>query len=73
VTVISVPQQRVEDRALQIVRAHALRAMDAWHLAVAELALPGLLEPAEVPRFATRDTAQAAVAEHLGFVPLAVG
>jgi predicted nucleic acid-binding protein len=73
VTVIAVPQQRVEDRALQIVRSHALRAMDAWHLAVAELAVPDLLEPGEVPKFATRDAAQAAVAEHLGFEPLAVG
>jgi predicted nucleic acid-binding protein len=71
VTVISLPQERVEDRALEIVRTHALRAMDAWHLAVAELALPDLVEPGEVPNFATRDAAQAVVAERLGLKPLA--
>jgi hypothetical protein len=47
--------------------------VDAWHLAVAELAAPDLLEPGEVPRFATRDAAQASLAGHLGFEPLAGG
>ncbi len=66
VTVVSVPQDQVEDAALEVVRTHGLRAMDAWHLAVARLALPALLEPGEEPFFATRDDAQASVAETLG-------
>jgi predicted nucleic acid-binding protein len=70
VTVVSPHQSDVEDKALNIVRTHALRAMDAWHLAVAGLALPDLMEPGEVPHFATRDDAQAKVAETLGLSPL---
>jgi hypothetical protein len=66
VTVVSVPQDQVEDTALEIVRTHGLRAMDAWHLGVARLALPTLLEPGEEPFFATRDDAEGAVAESLG-------
>ncbi|MDQ3433829.1 MAG: hypothetical protein M3481_03945 [Actinomycetota bacterium] len=30
-----------------MVREHALRAMDAWHLSVASLTIPGLAEPGE--------------------------
>ncbi len=67
VTVIAMDQRRVESRALELVREHALRAMDAWHLAVAELAVPALAEKGEEIGFASRDDAQAAVAEQLGF------
>ncbi len=67
VTMLSVVQDQVEERALDIVRAHALRAMDAWHLAVAAIAVPNLLEPGEEAMFASRDAAQSAVAERLGF------
>jgi hypothetical protein len=59
--------RRVESRALALVREHALRAMDAWHLAVAELAMPMLVEKDEKMGFASRDEAQATVAEELGF------
>jgi predicted nucleic acid-binding protein len=67
VTVLSAPQADVEDTALEIVRSHALRAMDAWHVAVASLTVPALAEPDEPIAFASRDDAQAAVAESLGF------
>lgn len=70
ITVLSAPQEQAEQRALELVRAHALRAMDAWHLAVAELVIPPLLAPSEPCAFASRDHAQQAVAEQLGFVAL---
>jgi predicted nucleic acid-binding protein len=67
VTVVSAPQADVEDTALEIVRSYALRAMDAWHLAVASLTVPALAEPDEPVAFASRDDDQAVVAESLGF------
>jgi len=67
VTLLSAPQDRVEDTALKLVREHALRAMDAWHLAVASLTVPALAEPGEQIAFASRDEAQTAVAVLLGF------
>lgn len=67
VTVLSAPQEEVEETALSLVREHAIRAMDAWHLAVASLTLPQLVEGGEELSFASRDTAQAEVAELLGF------
>jgi hypothetical protein len=47
VTVVTAPQEEVETEALRIVRAHGMRAMDAWHLAVAKLTVPPLAEPGE--------------------------
>lgn len=67
VTVLSAPQEKVEETALSLVREHAIRAMDAWHLAVASLTLPQLAESGEELSFASRDTAQAEVAQLLGF------
>jgi uncharacterized protein len=67
VTVISADQADVEAAALAIVRSYGLRAMDAWHLAVASLVLPELLEAGETASFATRDVAQAGVAAALGY------
>jgi len=66
VTVVAADQNDVEKRALDLVREHALRAMDAWHLAVAVLTLPSLAEPGEDVGFATRDEAQSSVAVNLG-------
>lgn len=68
VVVLGAPQEQVEEHALDLVRRHALRAMDAWHLAVAALVIPPLLDPGEQQGFASRDAAQRQVAEHLGFV-----
>jgi predicted nucleic acid-binding protein len=70
VTVVTADQKEVEERALQLVRGHALRAMAAWHLAVAVLTLPVLAEPGEDVGFATRDEAQSSVAVSLGLQPL---
>lgn len=70
VIVLGAPQEQVEQNALQLVRRHALRAMDAWHLAVAALVVPPLLEPGEVQAFASRDDAQRKVAQKLGFVAI---
>lgn len=67
VTLLSAPQERVEEMALSLVREHALRAMDASHLAVASLTVPPLAEAGEGIGFASRDEAQAAVAMTLGF------
>lgn len=66
VTVVAVNQEDVETQALELVRRHAIRAMDAWHLATATLVAPSLAEPGEEIGFATRDEAQAAVAQVLG-------
>jgi predicted nucleic acid-binding protein len=70
VIVVGAPQDQVEQHALQLVRQHGLRAMDAWHLAVAAIVVPPLLEPGEPSAFASRDEAQRQVAEVLGFVPI---
>ena len=70
ITVVAADQNEVEERALDLVREHALRAMDAWHLAVAVLTLPSLVEPGENVGFATRDEAQSGVAVSLGLRPV---
>jgi uncharacterized protein len=57
----------VEARALDLVREHGLRTLDAWHLATASLAVPRLAQPSEPIGFATRDEEQGAIAETLGF------
>ncbi len=67
VTMLAVAQDDAEQLALELVRTHALRAMDAWHLAVAQLTVPALVDSGEEIGFASRDEAQAAVAERLGF------
>lgn len=68
VTELTVPQADAEQKALTLVREHALRALDAWHLAVASLTIPALAAPEqEQIGFATRDHDQAAVAAELGF------
>jgi hypothetical protein len=67
VAVLSAPQDQVEEQALALVREHALRAMDAWHLATASLTVPRLAEAGEPIGFASRDQEQAAIAELLGF------
>lgn len=67
VTMLAVAQEHAEELALALVRGHGLRALDAWHVAVAQLALPALVEKDEEFAFASRDETQAAVAEQLGF------
>ncbi|MEU3165073.1 hypothetical protein [Streptosporangium sp. NPDC006930] len=65
---MSAPRDAVERRAVEIVYTHALRALDAMHLATAELAaVPLLEEPRDKLGFAGRDTAQSEAAAALGF------
>ncbi len=67
-TLLAVPQEELEERALALVRAHGLRAMDASHLAAAAEIGMTLLEAGESMALATRDGEQARLAEELGFV-----
>jgi len=67
VTVVTAPQVDVEEQALGLVRAHGIRALDAWHLATAAIVSPALAEPGEDVGFASRDQAQSEVAATLGF------
>lgn len=57
-----------ENAARAIVRNFAIRAQQAMHLAVAELALRPLADEGDDIGFATRDAAQHAAAVALGFV-----
>lgn len=67
VTVVGAAQEEVEAKAILLVRAHAIRAMNAWHVATATLTVPSLLEPGEEAAFASRDVAQSDVAALEGF------
>jgi uncharacterized protein len=67
VTVLVAPQDTVETHALALVRAHGLRAMDAWHLAAAVILTAELADPGEAVAFASRDGQQADIASCLGF------
>ena len=68
VTLIRADQLTAENMARQFVRDHALRALDALHLAVAELSARPLAGDDEDVGFASRDSAQLAAAVSLGFV-----
>lgn len=69
VTTLSADQSQIEELALELVREYALRAMDAWHIALASLTMPRLAEPGEALGFASRDAEQARVAELRGLAP----
>jgi uncharacterized protein len=56
----------VEQLALHIVRTYGIRALDAIHIATAQLVLPELTGPGDVAVFISRDGEQAAAAEQLG-------
>ena len=66
ITLVTEPQDDVERIALDIVRTDGIRAMDAWHIAVATLALPELSGPGDQAVFVTRDSGQARAAERRG-------
>lgn len=70
VTVITADQQLAEDAARSMVRRHGLRTLDALHLAVADLSARPLAGDDEPLAFASRDDAQRAAAEQLGFTPV---
>lgn len=62
VMLVTAAADKVEARALGLIREHAIRTMDAWHLATASLLLANLAEPGEEIAFGTRDQARATVA-----------
>ena len=64
---VSADQGTVEDQALRLVRQYGMRAMDAWHLAVAVIVVPLLADADETIAFASRDASQGEVAALLGF------
>jgi uncharacterized protein len=68
ITMIGVDDERLHRSALQIVRDHGLRALDAIHIATALLAFPELVEDDDEAMFIGRDDAQRSVAELLGLV-----
>jgi predicted nucleic acid-binding protein len=68
ITVLRGEPGRVEERATEVVRQHGLRSLDALHLAVADLVARPLAQPGESLGFASRDDAQRAAAEAIGFV-----
>jgi predicted nucleic acid-binding protein len=68
ITVVGAPANAVEASALELVRRHGLRTLDAWHLATASLTVPNLAGRGEPIGFASRDESQSAVAESLGFI-----
>lgn len=68
VTLLRADTEQVELRALQIVREHGLRSLDAMHLAVATLAAVPLLDPGAALGLASRDEAQRQAGIALGFV-----
>lgn len=67
VLLIAADQTNVEKRARALCATHALRALDALHLAVAELAARPLAHANEEVAFLTADERQAEVAWSLGF------
>jgi predicted nucleic acid-binding protein len=72
ITLVDPLPDLLHERAVRHARA-GLHALDAYHLAVAELTLPQLAEGHEARLFATRDRAHAdavrAAAARLGFTP----
>jgi uncharacterized protein len=70
VTLLRADPEQVERRAMEIVREHALRSLDAMHLAVATVAAVPLLDPGESLGLSSRDDAQRRAGIALGFTGL---
>lgn len=68
ITVVRAAPTDVERSAPALLREHGLRPMDAWHLSVAAIVLPTLLEPCERGGFARRDAMPPVAAQALGWV-----
>lgn len=67
---IDTDQAEVEYLAQMIVWQTAVRSLDAWHLACAQIAREQILEENEVLAFVSFDKEQASAAEELGFTVL---
>ena len=55
IALVSAEQADVERNALHIVRTYEIRALDAIHIAAAQLVLPELAGPGDIGVFASRD------------------
>jgi uncharacterized protein len=66
VTVLRGPAAAIETRTLELVVEHGARAIDAWHVAVADTVARSLTARGQSLGFATRNHEQAAIAAHLG-------
>ncbi len=70
VTVLRGSSAEIEARTLELVVEHGARAIDAWHVAVADTVARSLTARGQHLGFATRDREQAALAAHLGMTAL---
>ncbi len=66
VTVLRGSAPDLDARTLELVVDHGARAIDAWHVAVADTVARSLTARGQPLGFATRDHQQAAIAAHLG-------
>ena len=66
ITMVSADETEVHKVALEIVRTHGLRALDAIHVATAVLVLPEITDDADETFFVGCDSAQSKVAQELG-------
>lgn len=66
VTMVSAAEHDVHRVALDMVRRHGIRALDAIHVATAVLVFPAITEEGDQPVFVCRDRAQSAAAVELG-------
>ncbi len=66
VTVLRASAPNLDARTLELVVDHGARAIDAWHVAVADTVARSLTARGQPLGFATRDRDQAAIAAHLG-------
>lgn len=70
VTLVRTDTRDTEETARVLVRRFGIRALDALHLATADLAARPLAGPDEDIGFAAHDDAQRSAAADLGFVPV---
>jgi uncharacterized protein len=66
ITMVGADQGDVERHALHVVRTYGLRALDAIHIATAQLVLPELAGPGDTGVFVSRDKEQAHAAGQVG-------
>ena len=66
ITLVGADPDEVERRALHAVRTYGIRALDALHIATAQVVLPELVGPGDTAMFISRDKEQAAAAKDLG-------
>jgi uncharacterized protein len=66
ITLVGADQASVERNALHVVRTYGIRALDAIHIATAQLILPELAGPGDTSVFFSRDKEQADAASKLG-------